>query len=59
MEINMDKSLIIRTINSFLRIKSNDERFTTLDLGFIDLYTGKLQMIKNGSPCAFIKRKDR
>lgn len=59
MEINMDKSVIIRTINSFLRAKSNDEIFTTLDLGFIDLYTGKLQIIKNGSPSTFIKRKDR
>ncbi|MDR7870937.1 MAG: stage II sporulation protein E [Tissierellaceae bacterium] len=59
MEINMDKSMIIRTINSFLRAKSNDEIFTTLDLGFIDLYTGKLQIIKNGSPSTFIKRKDR
>ncbi len=59
MEINMDKSMIIRTINSFLRSKSNDEIFTTLDLGFLDLYTGKLQMIKNGSPSTFIKRKDR
>ena len=59
MEINMDKSMIIRTINSFLRAKSNDEIFTTLDLGFIDLYTGKLQIVKNGSPSTFIKRKDR
>lgn len=59
MEINMDKSMIIRTLNSFLRAKSNDEIFTTLDLGFIDLYTGKLQIIKNGSPSTFIKRKDR
>ena len=59
MEINMDKSVIVRTINSFLKAKSNDEIFTTLDLGFIDLYTGKLQIIKNGSPSTFIKRKDR
>lgn len=59
MELNMDKSVIIRTINSFLRAKSNDEIFTTLDLGFLDLYTGKLQIIKNGSPSTFIKKKDR
>ena len=43
MEINMDRPMIIRTINSFLRAKSNDEIFTTLDLSFIDLYTGKLK----------------
>lgn len=56
MEINMDKNLIIKTLNSVLRVKSTDEIFTTLDLSFIDLYTGKLQMIKNGCPSTFIKR---
>lgn len=59
MEINMNKNIIIRTINSVLRAKSNDEIFTTLDLGFIDLYTGKLQILKTGSPATFIKKKDR
>lgn len=59
MEIKMDKTMIVRTINSFLRSKSKDEIFTTLDLGFIDLYTGRLQVLKNGSPSTFIKRKER
>ncbi|OLS03003.1 stage II sporulation protein E [Tissierella creatinophila DSM 6911] len=56
MDINMDKNLIIKTLNSVLRAKSTDEIFTTLDLSFIDLYTGKLQIIKNGCPATFIKR---
>lgn len=56
MDINMDKDLIIKTLNSVLRIKSTEEIFTTLDVSFIDLYTGKLQIIKNGSPATFIKR---
>lgn len=50
--------MIIKTINSVLRAKSNDEIFTTLDLGFVDLYTGRLQVVKNGSPATFIKKKD-
>lgn len=58
MEINMDKNTIIKTINSIIRNKSKEEVFTTLDLGFIDLYTGTLQIMKNGSPPTFIKRKD-
>src|SRR5690606_19607729 len=45
--------------NSVLRTKSTGEIFTTLDLGFIDLYTGKFQMIKTGAPATFIKKKDR
>lgn len=59
MEANVDKDLTLKTINSVLRVKSNEEIFTTLDFSFIDLYTGKLQMIKTGSPATFIKRKDR
>lgn len=59
MEINMDKDIIIKTINSILRGRTDEEIFTTLDLGFIDLYTGKLQMLKTGAPATFIKRKDR
>lgn len=59
MEIKMDKNTIIKTINSILRARTNDEIFTTLDLGFIDLYTGRLQMLKTGAPATFIKRKDR
>lgn len=54
----MNKNMIIKTINSVLRAKSNDEIFTTLDLGFVDLYTGRLQVVKNGSPATFIKKKD-
>lgn len=58
MEINLDKEMTIKTINSVLRTKSNDEIFTTMDLAFLDLYSGKLQMIKTGSPATFIKKKD-
>lgn len=59
MEANFDKEMAIKTINSVLRTKSNDEIFTTMDMGFVDLYSGKLQMIKAGSPATFIKKKDR
>ncbi|MBU5439298.1 stage II sporulation protein E [Tissierella sp. MSJ-40] len=59
MEANVDKKVILKTINSILRAKSNEEIFTTLDLSFIDLYTGKLQMIKTGAPATFVKKKDR
>lgn len=59
MEANMEKEVIINTINSVLITKSDEEIFTTLDFGFIDLYSGKFQMIKAGSPLTLIKRKDR
>lgn len=59
MEAGADKEMIIKTINSVLRARSNNEVFTTLDLGFIDLYKGRLQMVKTGTPPTFIKKKDR
>lgn len=59
LEAKFDKELALKTINSILMLKSNDEMFTTLDISLIDLYSGKLQLIKTGAPATFIKKKDR
>ena len=59
LEAKFDKELALKTINSILMLKSNDEIFTTLDISVIDLYSGKLQLIKTGAPATFIKKKDR
>lgn len=58
LEARFDKELTLKTINSILMLKSNEEIFTTLDISLLDLYSGKLQIIKNGAPATFIKRKD-
>lgn len=58
LEAKFDKAVALKTINSILMLKSNDELFTTLDVSLFDLCTGKLQIIKTGSPATFIKRKD-
>lgn len=57
-QANIDKDTAIKSINNILRIKGEDEMLTTLDLSFIDLYKGKLQMVKSGAEPTFIKRKD-
>ncbi len=57
LEANFDKALALRTINSILRLKSNEEIFATLDISLMDLCTGKLQIIKSGSSATFIKKK--
>ena len=59
LEAKFDKELALKTINSILMLKSNDEIFTTFDISLLDLYSGKLQIIKTGAPATFIKRKDR
>lgn len=58
MEINADREMALKTINSVIRTKSTDERFATLDISFIDLFKGRLQVIKSGAVPTFIKRKD-
>ena len=59
LEAKFDKELALKTINSILMLKSNDEMFTTFDISLLDLYSGKLQIIKTGAPATFIKKKDR
>lgn len=57
-EAGFDKEVTLKTINSILMLKSSDEIFTTLDVSNIDLFTGKLQVIKTGAASTFIKKKD-
>lgn len=58
LEAKFDEELTLKTINSILMQKSNEEIFTTFDISLLDLYTGKLQIIKTGAPATFIKKKD-
>lgn len=59
MEADIDKDLALKTINSVLRARSNGEIFATLDICFVDLYSGKIQMIKTGAPATFIKKGNK
>ncbi len=59
LEAGFDEEIILKTINSMLVLRSNDEIFTTLDISLLDLYSGKLQLIKTGAASTFIKRKDK
>lgn len=58
LELGSSKEMTLRSINNILRVKSDDEIFTTLDIGFVDLYSGKLELVKSGAAPTFIKRKD-
>ncbi len=53
-----DVELALRMVNSILLQKSNDEIFSTLDMGFINLYTGRIKIFKIGASAGFIKRGD-
>lgn len=56
LEAGYKKEVALKTINSILILKSNEEMLTTLDMSIVDLYTGKGQFVKIGSAPTFIKR---
>ena len=57
MEQGFDETTSLNTINSIIGMKFNeDEKFTTLDMNTIDLYTGDISFIKVGGVVSFIKR---
>lgn len=56
-DAGFSNSVAINTINSIMSLKfSEDEKFSTVDLSSIDLYTGDTSFIKVGAVSSFIKR---
>lgn len=57
MEGGFSESTMLNAVNSIMGMKfSEDEKFTTLDMNSIDLYTGEIEFIKVGASMSFIKR---
>jgi stage II sporulation protein E len=54
-----EKDVAIKTINSVLGVRSEDETCATLDMVLIDIYTGKAEFIKIGAASGFIKRANQ
>ncbi|QSZ27223.1 stage II sporulation protein E [Aceticella autotrophica] len=57
-EAGFNKNLIIQTLNSILALRSAEEMFSTVDITFIDLFTGNAEFIKIGASATFIKSSD-
>lgn len=56
-ENGFSEKTAIDTVNSIMAMKFNeDEKFTTMDLNMVDLYTGEAEFIKIGGVVSFIKR---
>jgi stage II sporulation protein E len=55
-EAGFDKYLVIQTLNSILALRSAEEMFSTVDIMFLDKFTGETEFIKIGSCATFIKR---
>lgn len=57
MESDFKSNVAIEMINDVMTMKfEEDERFSTLDLNVIDLYSGEAEFIKVGAISSFIKR---
>lgn len=52
----IDETISIKTINSILLLRSEEEMFSTIDLAIIDLFNGFTKFLKVGSTPSFIKR---
>lgn len=59
-EAGFSKTTAINTVNSIMTLKfSEDEKFSTLDLGSIDLYSGDMDFMKVGAVSSYIKRGNK
>ncbi|MDM0497759.1 stage II sporulation protein E [Clostridium perfringens] len=60
MEVGFDEKIAIDAVNAIMSIKfSEDEKFSTLDMNKIDLYTGSAKFMKVGAIESFIKRGNK
>lgn len=57
MEAGFKEDSAIKLINSILVLKSEEQSFSTIDMGIINLFTGICEFIKIGASTTFIKRK--
>lgn len=56
-EAGFRKETAVKLMNSAMVLQGEEDSFSTLDYSVIDLYTGKLELIKIGGAATFIKRK--
>ncbi len=56
LQSGLDQKMAVRSVNSVLMLRSDDEMYATLDLACFDLNCGIVTILKNGSAPGFIKR---
>ncbi len=52
-----DKDTSIELINSTIALNTKEDMYATLDIAILDLYSGNIEFIKNGSAPTYIKTK--
>lgn len=56
LQTGFDITFSVKTINSILLLRSQEEIFSTIDLAIIDLFNGYTEFLKVGATPSFIKR---
>ena len=59
LEAGFPKETAFQMLNTALVIGREEIRFSTVDMSFFDLYTGKCELVKAGASTTFIKRGNR
>ncbi len=59
LEAGFPKETAFQMLNTALVIGREEIRFSTVDMSFFDLYTGKCELVKAGASTTFIKRGDK
>ena len=58
LEAGFGKESAVRLLNSLFVMSYAGQTFTTLDMVSMNLYTGEMEVLKNGAAATFIKRGD-
>lgn len=58
MDTGFGRRSAVRLINSLMFLKSDSGRFSTVDLGMVDLYSGKCDFVKMGAAASVILHND-
>lgn len=56
LEAGLPKELVLRTVNSLLRLRSGEDSFATVDMALIDLREGEAELLKVGAAPGYVKR---
>ncbi|HET7628844.1 MAG TPA: stage II sporulation protein E [Bacillales bacterium] len=59
LQSGIDETVAIKSVNSILSLRTNDEIFSTLDLAMIDLQNAGAKFLKICSSPSFVKRGDQ
>ena len=57
-ESGFGKKQAVRLVNTLMFLKSDQASYSTVDVGMIDLYSGKCEFIKVGAAASYIRKGD-